>query len=95
MKEERNDDNIIICRCEEVTKGEIIAAIEDGATDLRGIRIRTRAGMGLCQGKSCEKQVRAILAKHLGVDQETIEPYNVRMPVRALEVGLFTEDTNE
>jgi len=95
MEEKKKDEDIIICRCEEVTKGEILAAIRDGAVDLRGIRIRTRGGMGLCQGKSCERQIRFILAEELGVSPASIEPYTVRMPVRALELGVLMEDADE
>ena len=44
------DDDIIICRCEEVTKGEIRQAVHDGMWDLNEIRRYLRTGMGLCQG---------------------------------------------
>lgn len=47
------DKDIIICRCEEITKGEIIQAIRDGATTVDGIKRMTRAGKGLCQGRTC------------------------------------------
>ena len=39
------DDEIIICRCEEVTVGQINQAIHEGAVDVTGIKRRTRAGM--------------------------------------------------
>ena len=38
------DKDIIICRCEEITKGEIIQAIRDGATTVDGIKRMTRSG---------------------------------------------------
>lgn len=44
------EDHVIICRCEEITYGEIKQAIRDGATTLDGIKRVTRAGKGLCQG---------------------------------------------
>ncbi|MGQ9595626.1 MAG: (2Fe-2S)-binding protein, partial [Anaerolineae bacterium] len=47
-----NDDEIIICRCEEVTKGEILEAIRDGCDSVIWIKRKTRAGMGLCQGRT-------------------------------------------
>ena len=47
--DEMNKD-LIICRCEEVTEGEIKKAIRSGARTITGIKRRTRAGMGLCQG---------------------------------------------
>ncbi|MGL5513303.1 MAG: (2Fe-2S)-binding protein, partial [Sporomusa sp.] len=52
---------MLVCRCEEVTVGEIKAAIRQGARDVTGIKRRTRSGMGLCQGRTCEKLVQQIL----------------------------------
>lgn len=59
----------IICRCETVSEGEIISAIHTnpGATDIDGIKKRTRSGMGRCQGGFCQPFVAEILARELGV----------------------------
>ncbi len=43
----------IVCRCEIVTEGEVVDAIERGARTLDGLKFRTRAGMGRCQGGFC------------------------------------------
>ncbi|HQB84187.1 MAG TPA: (2Fe-2S)-binding protein, partial [Candidatus Rifleibacterium sp.] len=43
----------IICRCQDVTEDEIIAAIRQGATTIDEIRRLVRAGMGSCQGRTC------------------------------------------
>lgn len=56
------DDDIIICRCEEVTKGEIRQAVHDGMWNLNEIRRYLRTGMGLCQGLTCGKLVQGIVA---------------------------------
>lgn len=48
-------EDIIICRCQEVTEQEIIDAVHEGATTVDGIKRRTRACMGLCQGKDMRK----------------------------------------
>ena len=60
----------IVCRCETVTEGEIVDAIERplGARDMDGIKRRTRAGMGRCQGGFCSPRVMEILAEKLGCD---------------------------
>lgn len=42
-------EDIIICRCQEVTEQEIIDAVHEGATTVDGVKRRTRACMGLCQ----------------------------------------------
>ena len=64
----------IICRCETITEGEIIDAIRRplGAKSLDGVKRRTRAGMGRCQGGFCSPRVMDILSRELGVPLESI-----------------------
>jgi glycerol-3-phosphate dehydrogenase len=62
----------VVCRCETVTEGEIVEAIRSGATTLDGIKFRTRAGMGRCQGGFCTPRVVKILARELGLPEEKI-----------------------
>ena len=80
------EDDLVICRCEEVTKEEIEKAIEDGARTVQGIKNRTRAGMGLCQGKTCYPLVRNILADRTKQKPSTLLPFTCRPPVRVLNV---------
>ena len=56
----------IICRCEQITEGEIVEAIRRGARSLDGVKRRVRAGMGRCQGGFCAPRVMEILARELG-----------------------------
>lgn len=60
----------IICRCENITEGEIIDAIHRnaGATTVDGIKRRVRPGSGRCQGGFCAPKVMEILARELKVD---------------------------
>ena len=64
----------VICRCEQVTEGEIIDAIRRplGATTVDGVKRRCRPGSGRCQGGFCGPRVIDILARELGVDRESI-----------------------
>ncbi len=57
----------ILCRCEQVTEGEIRDAIQRGAVTLDGVKRRTGSGMGLCQGSYCSAKIAALLAEHLSV----------------------------
>ena len=57
----------IVCRCETITEGEIVDAIHRGARTVDGVKFRTRAGMGRCQGGFCTPHVVKILARELGV----------------------------
>lgn len=88
------NEDILICRCQEVTKQEIIDAIKDGATTVDGVKRRTRAGMGLCQAKTCGRLIERIIAEETGLDPEDIKPMRSRMPVRPITVGMFN-DKNE
>lgn len=58
----------VICRCETVTEGQIIAAIHGpiGATTVDGVKRRTNAGMGRCQGGFCGPKVLEIIKRELG-----------------------------
>lgn len=64
----------IICRCETITEGEIVDAIHSPVPpcSLDGIKRRTAAGAGRCQGGFCGPRVMEILARELGVSQEEI-----------------------
>lgn len=64
----------VICRCETVTEGEIIDAIRrtPGAKSVDGVKRRTRAGMGRCQGGFCSPRVLEILSRELGIPMERI-----------------------
>ena len=55
----------IICRCEQISEGEIIEAIHRGARSLDGVKRRVRAGMGRCQGGFCAPRVMEILSREL------------------------------
>jgi len=59
-------DDTIICRCEEVTLGDIRRAVADGATDANEVKGLTRAGMGACQGRICGELVARIIAAETG-----------------------------
>ncbi len=67
----------IICRCETITEGEILDAIHApaGARDVDGVKRRTRAGMGRCQGGFCGSKVVELLAKELGVEINQITKF--------------------
>ena len=84
-----DDDDLVICRCEEITKGEIKAAIRNGMLTVNGIKRITRAGMGLCQGQTCQRLVIQIIAEELRKSVADIEPTTARGPVRPLNLAAF------
>jgi glycerol-3-phosphate dehydrogenase len=62
----------MVCRCEYVTEGEILAAIQRGARTLDGLKFRTRAGMGRCQGGFCTTRCMELLARSLGMSMTEV-----------------------
>ncbi len=79
----------IVCRCEEVTREEIIEAIKNGADSLDAIKRRTRAGMGFCQGRTCKKLVARILAEYCAMPADRFLPGSIRLPIAPIRLGLI------
>ncbi len=71
VKKDKRYGNII-CRCETVSEMEVIEAIKRGARTLDGVKFRTRAGMGRCQGGFCAPRIVQILARELGIKVEEV-----------------------
>lgn len=86
------DDDMLVCRCEEVTKGEIRQAIHAGMFTIEEIRRFLRCGMGLCQGQTCGKLVKGIVARELKVSPAQLEPAVSRAPMRPMEMELLGRD---
>lgn len=89
------DDDMLICRCEEITKGEIRKAVHDGMWTITEIRRYLRTGMGLCQGQTCAKLVKGIVSRELGVSPAELEPATSRVPMRPIEMRIFANESKE
>ena len=85
---EREDDDMIICRCEEITKGEIRRAVYDGMRTTNEVKRYLRSGMGLCQGQTCQRLVQGIIASELKMRPG-------RAPVRPVEIGTFSKNVTD
>ena len=86
------DDDLLVCRCEEVTKGQIRKAVHEGIFTLEEMRRYLRSGMGLCQGQTCGKLVKAIIASELKVSPAEVVPASSRAPMRPIEMCILAED---
>ena len=86
------DDDMIVCRCEEITKGEIRRAIHEGMYTMTEIRRYLRAGMGLCQGNTCGRNVKNILAAELGCRPTQLEDCPARGPARPVVVDTYGKE---
>lgn len=86
------DDDLLVCRCEEVTKGEIRKAVHEGIFTMEEMRRYLRSGMGLCQGQTCGKLVKGIIAGELKVSPAEVVPASSRAPMRPIEMCILAED---
>ena len=75
-----DDKDIIICRCEEVTRADVLQAIADGCHTVASVKRATRAGMGACQGRTCGRLIQQILLSQGVVTPETLEADKARFP---------------
>lgn len=86
------DDDIIVCRCEEITKGEIRRAVYDGMINVHEVRRFLRCGMGLCQGQTCAQIVKGIIARELNISPGDLEDATARAPMRPVEMSIFANE---
>ena len=90
-----NDDEVIICRCQEITRAEILKAIAAGARTVDGVKKRTRAGMGLCQGKSCQRLAAQIISQATGRSMADLIPPAFRSPVRPVRIDILASGADD
>ncbi len=85
-KTEAMGDDVVVCRCEEITLGEIRQAILDGASTVDGVKRATRAGKGLCQGRTCRYIIENIIAREIKKPVGEIGYPSVRPPARVVDI---------
>jgi NADPH-dependent 2,4-dienoyl-CoA reductase/sulfur reductase-like enzyme len=79
--------NTIVCRCENVTAREVIAAVREGCTGPNQLKAFLRCGMGPCQGRDCSLAVTELIARERGAHPSTIGRFRARFPVKPLTLG--------
>ena len=84
-------DETLVCRCEEVTAGDIRQAVREGCREPNEIKALTRCGMGHCQGRMCGISLAEIVASELKIETDGLQPLNVRAPVRNLSLSELSE----
>lgn len=85
-------DDTVICRCESVTLGKIRPLLESTA-DASVIKAYTRCGMGMCQGRNCQRQISALLAKEHGLKISDIAQSTPRFPAKPISLGQIADDS--
>lgn len=78
------DDETVVCRCEEITAGEIRQQVENGHDNSNQLKYFTRCGMGPCQGRQCSNAVAHIVAAACGKSIPETGLFRARPPVTPL-----------
>jgi thioredoxin reductase len=84
-------ESTLICRCEDIGRQQIEDAIraDPGIVSASTVKLMTRAGMGFCQGRMCEINVRRIIAKLRQVPLAQVPGFVVRPPVKPIPIALL------
>ena len=84
-------DDVIVCRCEEVTAGELREVAAHGCMGPNQAKAFTRAGMGPCQGRMCGLTVAGVIARARKLPVAEVGAFHVRPPLKPLTVGQLAE----
>lgn len=88
-------EDTIICRCEDVTYGQIVEAIEQGFATMEEIKRMLRCGMGACQGRTCGRLIAQILALKTGKSIAEIALPTFRPPLGPTELAILAGEAHE
>ncbi|MEM9904026.1 MAG: FAD/NAD(P)-binding oxidoreductase [Cyanobacteria bacterium P01_D01_bin.44] len=82
-----SDDETLVCRCEEISAGQIRQAVQGGHADPNQVKFYLRCGMGPCQGRQCAPAVAHIVAAAHQCPVADYPPFRVRPPIRPLSIA--------
>lgn len=85
------DDETVVCRCEELTAGQIREAVALGARDPAQVKGQTRTGMGPCQGRMCETTMAEIIAAASATPVDQVGSLRVRPPLKPLTIDQLAD----
>lgn len=80
-------ETMVICRCEEITLDIIRDCIKTGVHTPREVKLCTRAGMGICQGRTCGPMIEQLLASSVQERNLAPTPIKHRFPVRPILIS--------
>ena len=88
-------DDIIICRCEDMTRQALLDVIAEGYETIDEIKRVTRAGMGPCQGRTCRQLIAGELSRIYGIPMEEVLMPTFSPPVRPISMGILADAFDE
>jgi NADPH-dependent 2,4-dienoyl-CoA reductase/sulfur reductase-like enzyme len=84
-------DDTLICRCEEISAGQIRAVVDNGHWEINRVKAMCRVGMGRCQGRMCGSAAAEIVAQRCALPVESVGRLRAQAPIKPLPFGLETE----
>ncbi|NWE17502.1 FAD/NAD(P)-dependent oxidoreductase [Pseudomonas yamanorum] len=81
-------DELILCRCEEVSVGEVRAVVDEGHWEVNRVKAHCRVGMGRCQGRMCGLAAAEIIAERSGRSIENVGRLRGQAPIKPLPFGV-------
>ncbi len=90
-----DEENTIVCRCEDVTLREIRDLISHGFETMDEIKRISKCGMGPCQGRTCRQIVMREVARAAGKDIREVEVSTFRPPAENIKLGILAEAAEE
>jgi len=82
----------VVCRCESLTRSDIVAEINAGAQSTLSVKSGLRAGMGPCGGKFCQGSISQLIAQAKGGEVSDVPPPTARPPLRPIPVAALAGD---
>ena len=84
-------DDTIVCRCEDITMGEIKTAIQNGCATPDAVKKAVRTGMGICQGRTCAPIIYEVITAYRKTPPGQISPLSVRTPLKAVPLKALAD----
>ena len=81
------DDGTTVCRCDEITAGQIREAVDLGVSGPNQVKAFLRRGMGPCQGRMCGLAVTWIIAQRRGERSSVVDYYRIRAQLKPLALS--------
>ena len=86
-----NPEDVIICRCEDITLADVHRALEEGHTDLETLKRVLRCTMGRCGGRTCRPLLIREIAQFTGQSMEEVSGTIFRPPTTPISLGMLAE----
>lgn len=90
-----SEDNVILCRCSDVTRDEVHHLIDKGLTSMEELKRVCRCTMGPCQGRTCRQLIVQEISVKTGKPVAEIDPPKFRPPLKGVKLGAVAKGEGE